>query len=209
MKQFVIYILLFLCLLSSVAVIYSYFRNRRYKLLVSVLQNKEYEKLDYLLDTKITKFFFAPSSLEFLRLNSAIMRNDKELIRQSFNNFENHKLNREQEEEVYSRGFNFFISEKDYDTAKKYLDKINTLDNEKLKREADCMYDVYALKGHKYLVDLLKETDGLEDKYKGMNEYIISLMYQNMGEKDKSEEYLKQSKKHMKMLDEHIVKTTK
>lgn len=208
-KQQLIFILLCLCIASSMALIRMYFKRRRYDLLINTLKQKDFEKLDKLLSSKVTQFFLAPFNIDYLRLNSAIMRNDKEMIAKCFEEFDRHRLNKKQKEEVYMKGFNYFIYEKDYDNAKKYLDKVNTLDNEKMKQEAECIYDVYALKGYKYLDFLLEETEKLDDIYKGVNEFLISMMYKNKGDDTLSQKYNELSKKHMKLLDKHITDNTK
>ena len=82
-------------------------------------------------------------------------------------------------------------------------------ENEKMKQEAECIYDVYALKGYKYLDFLLEETEKLDDIYKGVNEFLISMMYKNKGDDTLSQKYNELSKKHMKLLDKHITDNTK
>lgn len=176
---------------------------------MNTLKKKDFEKLDELLASKTTQFFFAPFNIDYLRLNSAIMRNDSEMIKKCFKAFDGKRLNKKQKEEVYMKGFNYFIYEKDYDNAKIYLDKVNTLDNENMKQEAECIYDVYALNGYKYLDFLLEQTEKLDDIYKGVNEYLISMMYKNKGDEALSSKYQELSKKHMKLLDEHIKNNTK
>ena len=108
-KQQLIFILLCLCIASSMALIRMYFKRRRYDLLINTLKQKDFEKLDKLLSSKVTQFFFAPFNIDYLRLNSAIMRNDKEMIAKCFEEFDRHRLNKKQKEEVYMKGFNYFI----------------------------------------------------------------------------------------------------
>ena len=61
----------------------------------------------------------------------------------------------------------------------------------------------------KYLDFLLEETEKLDDIYKGVNEFLISMMYKNKGDDTLSQKYNELSKKHMKLLDKHITDNTK
>ena len=50
------------------------------------------------------------------------------------------------------------------------------------------------------LDELLAETEKLEEKLRGPNEYYIAEIYNNLGQKKKSEEYFALSMKHIEML---------
>lgn len=186
------------------AFIFNYLKKKKYNDLVTLLQAENYEEFDKMMESKMVMILFPPFNLDYLRLNSAILRNDEKMILDCFKVFDKHRLNTKQAQEVYMKGFNYFITIENYDLAKYYLDKINELDNEQMKYEVNRIYDIYALKGYKYLDDMLEETDNLDDMYKGVNEFLISLMYENKGDKQKAREYHNLSEKHMKLLDRRI-----
>ena len=57
--------------------------------------------------------------------------------------------------------------------------------------------------------EILEETSEMPDTYKGVNEFLISLMYENKGDKKKAAEYRKLSEKHLALLDNKIAKKMK
>ena len=78
-----------------------------------------------------------------------------------------------------------------------------------MKKETNIVYDTYILKGYEYLDEIIAETEDLEDTYKGVNEFMISKMYENKGDSQMAKEYLAKAQEHMKLLDKQIAKKHK
>ncbi len=204
MDKIGIYIVIFIIAVVVLTFAISYLKSLQYKKLVSFLEKKEFDKFDQEIDTLYTKILFPPFNVDYMKLNGAILRNDERLIDKSFAVFDNKRLNVKQKEAVYMMAFNYYISLEDYKKAKKYVDAVNTLNNEQMKKEANRIYNIYAEKGHRYLDEMLEEVNMMDDTYKGVHEFLIYLMYENKGDKENAEKYKKLSEKHMKLLDRKI-----
>lgn len=182
----------------------SYFKRKVYLKLVSYIEKKNFEDFDIEISKWYIQFLFPQFNVEYMQLNSAILRNNPKMVEDSFAIFDKRHLNKKQKEAVYMMAFNYYISLEKYSNAKKYVDLINEIDNVQMKKEVNRIYDIYALNGYKYLDEMIEEVNMMEDTYKGVNEFLISLMYENKGDKDKAEEFKKLSEKHMKLLDRKI-----
>ena len=97
--------------------------------------------------------------------------------------------------------FNAAIVEQDKKNSKKYLDLINELPNDRMKAEANRVYNIYILKNDKYLKELLEELENMEDRQKGVNEYLISIIYKNKHDLENAKKYEELSKKHFALVD--------
>ena len=71
-----------------------------------------------------------------------------------------------------------------------------------MKVEAKRVYNIYVLKNDDDLKDLLEEINDQEDYQKGVNEFLVSLIYQNKGDKENAKKYEDLSKEHLAMVDE-------
>ena len=164
-------------------------KTRTYKNLVSYLQQGKIKEFNQKIDSRSVKLLFPKSSLLDLKFNAAIVEQDKKAAITS------------QKENYYMKAFNFFIGLKDKKNSKKYLDLINELPNDRMKAEANRVYNIYILKNDKYLKELLEELENMEDRQKGVNEYLISIIYKNKHDLENAKKYEELSKKHFALVD--------
>ncbi len=164
----------------------------------------ELRDFDDLMAENSTKRLVPPFNYEFLQLNRAMMGGNKNRITQLFDQFKTRRLNPAQKREIAIRGFNYFLEEKNNEQLTYYRDQINSLpdkaENAALKEEVNTYYRVTVEGRTDILDELLEKTEKLPEKYRGMNEYLISQIYEHMGNKEKTEEYINLSRKHMEML---------
>lgn len=168
------------------------------------LMKGELRDFDDLMTENSTKRLVPPFNYEFLQLNRAMMGGNKNRITQLFDQFKTRRLNPAQKREIAIRGFNYFLEEKNNEQLTYYRDQINSLpdkaENAALKEEVNTYYRVTVEGRTDILDELLEKTEKLPEKYRGMNEYLISQIYEHMGNKEKTEEYINLSRKHMEML---------
>ena len=164
----------------------------------------ELRDFDDLMAENSTKRLVPPFNYEFLQLNRAMMGGNKNRITQLFDQFKTRRLNPAQKREIAIRGFNYYLEEKNNEQLTYYRDQINSLpdkaENAALKEEVNTYYRVTVEGRTDILDELLEKTEKLPEKYRGMNEYLISQIYEHMGNKEKTEEYINLSRKHMEML---------
>ncbi len=164
----------------------------------------ELRDFDDLMAENSTKRLVPPFNYEFLQLNRAMMGGNKNRITQLFDQFKTRMLNPAQKREIAIRGFNYYLEEKNNEQLTYYRDQINSLpdkaENAALKEEVNTYYRVTVEGRTDILDELLEKTEKLPEKYRGMNEYLISQIYEHMGNKEKTEEYINLSRKHMEML---------
>lgn len=100
------------------------------------------------------------------------------------------------------KAFNYYVGLEDKKMSKKYLDLINGLSNERMKFEANRVYNIFILKTDKDLKDLLEELESMEDNEKGINEYLISVIYKNLKDTKNQKKYEELSRTHFAAVDE-------
>ncbi len=198
------YIVAFVILLVIMTFFISFLKRKKYLELIKLLETKKFDEFHLEVKKLYTKILFPPFNLDYMELNAFILENNSKEIQKSFDSFNKKNLNKKQKEIVFMMAFNYYINLEEYNKAKKYIDLINNLDNIQMKKEANRIYDIYALKGYKYLDEMLDEISMMDDTYKGVNEFLISLMYKNKNDVENSEKYRKLSEKHMKLLDRKI-----
>lgn len=182
----------------------SYKRKSLLDKLTEHLLKGELQDFDDLMAENNTRKMIPPFNYEYLQLSRAMMGGSKNRITQLFDQFKTRRLNPAQKREIAIRGFNYFLEEKNNEQLTYYRDQINSLpdkrENAALKEEVNTYYRVTVEGRTDILDELLEKTEKLPEKYRGMNEYLISQIYEHMGNKEKTEEYLNLSRKHMEML---------
>ncbi len=158
----------------------------------SLLQGN-FDKFDKQIKRWYIKIFIQPFNVDFLKLNRAILSEDKEMTDEMFEHFDHVNLNEDQKEQVYYRGFQYYVTEGNRKMSDKYYDLIKDLSNEDLINYVDRLYDVYVRKGWKYLdemIDEVQEDDGLTKDEQLEHYSMISTMYDNKGDKKNADKYM-------------------
>ena len=176
--------------------------------LADLLMKGEIQEFEAMTERKDVKRLVPPFNLDFMKLNRAMLSGDKKKTIEAFDTFKDKKLNDAQKREIATRGFNYFLTEKNDKRVAYYKDQINSLadtkDNIALKEEVNNYYDICIDKKTGKLNELLRKNDEMEEKYRGVNEFLIATIYENKGDMEKKEEYLALSRQHMEMLDKEI-----
>lgn len=176
-------------------------KTTMYRKMVGYLENGDYTTFYNEIDKKSTKFLFPKSSILDLKLNAALVQKKKKESTQLLEEICAMPLTVSQKETYYMKAFNFFVGINDEKNCKKYLNLINELPNDRIKYEANRVYNIFILKNDKYLKDLLDELETMEDREKGVNEYLISVIYKNKKDTDNQKKYEELSKEHFAIVD--------
>lgn len=202
MDRNVILVLIFILLAILFSITVKFVKKHYSTKIVRLLEERKFDEFDQLIETFIIKILFMPFNIDYMKLNSAILRDNKKMILQAFEKFEKHRLNHKQKSLIYMMAFNYYVSVEDQKYAKKYLNLVIDLKDEQMVKEATRIYDIYIEKGDRYLEEILEETKNLPVEHRGVNEFLISIMYENKKDHKKAKEYRELSETHIAMLDE-------
>ncbi len=175
-------------------------KNISHKIVMAV-ESGNHDDFNLILDKKITKFLFPAAYLDSLRLNEAMIRNDVNEIDRLLEKLNKIKLSEKDKEKIYTQAYNYYLSVKSYKKCGIWHDKIMELKNDRLINEIDKSYNIYVEKGYKYLDEMLSELEYMEENNRGINEFLISLMYKNKGDKQNAAKYEKLSREHIAAFD--------
>ncbi len=172
--------------------------------LSSLLLEKKYKEFNIFLNSKFVKFFISKIDIINYQLSSSFLRNDVKEIEKTFTEIEKLSIPDSILDKLNMQAFNYYVSIKNENKVSYYLEKINKSKNNQLKQEANIVYDVYIVKGSKYLDFLLDRINMQEEIYNGADEYLISLIYENMNDLENAKKYFDLASKHMQLLDENL-----
>ena len=175
-------------------------RNSLFEQLSSFLAKKDFVSFDELIDSSETKKLFPVYNIAFLKLNEAMLKEDKKAIDQAFDSFDM-RMNNAQKEALYKKGFYYYLGLEDRAKTRVYYDLLKEL---KVKDEKmlDVMYDTYIDKGYQFLEDVKTLVDQMKDEQKMPYYALLADMYRNKGDED-------EAKKYEKLLAEQTEKLTK
>ena len=176
-------------------------KNTSHKIVLAV-ESGNHDEFSLILQKRLTKFLFPAAYLDSLRLNEAMMRNDVNEIDRILEKMNKIKLSKKDKEKIYTQAYNYYLSVKSYKKCGIWHDKIKELKNDRIINEIDKSYNIYVEKGYKYLDEMLEELEDIEPENRGVNEFLISLMYKNKNDKANALKYEKLSKEHLKAFDE-------
>ena len=203
--QYLIIIVIIIIFIIIAMLIASLKKKIAHDILESI-QCNDHKEFNIILNKKITKFLFPAAYLDSLRLNEAMITNNIVEVDRLLEKLSKIKLSQSDKEKIYTQAYNYYLSIKNYKKCHYWHDKIHELKNDHIINEIDKTYDIYVNKGYKYLDEMLNELDNLEPEKRGVNEFLISLMYKNKNDKQNALKYEKISKEHLKQFAKKDVK---
>ncbi len=205
MKYTIIAIVVVLAMV--VAIVIAILKKKQAQKIINAIEASDHKQFEALLETKLTNFLFPAMYLDSLRLNEAMIRNDVNDIDKILDRLSRARLSENDKEKIYVQAYNYYLSTKSYKKCGIWYEKIQTLKNDRLVSEISKSYDIYVEKGYKYLDEMLEELNDIEPSNRGVNEFLISLMYKNKGDKENGQKYEKLSQQHLAEYDETHKKT--
>lgn len=191
-----------IAMLINEIITYIYGKKYSNKLVELVMKGK-FDEFDNLVDKGFVRYCVRPFNLDYIKLNSYLIRNDENRITAAFDNFKNKSLTQAQKVEVFTKAFNFYVFNEDKEQCDYYKEQINALKGyDSLKDETNRMYDILIEKKTDMLDELLEEMNQVEEKERGAYEYLIAEIYTNLGKK-------KEAKKYSELASKHLVGITK
>ena len=169
-------------------------RKKLLKNYLTLLHNNDIKAIKDLMATQLAKICIPPFNREYLLLNAYLKLKDDKQIDTQVNNIIDHvPMNSKQKSALAKSVFYIYVDEKNASMMDRLLEMVSTTNDHALYRQMDMVNDTLISGGIKYYDELKSDLEDVE--YTRNNEdtpyleFLLSIIYKNMGNESKSKEY--------------------
>lgn len=169
-------------------------RKKLLKNYLTLLQNNDIKAIKDLMATKLANICIPPFNREYLLLNAYLKLKDDKQIDTQVNNIMDHvPMNSKQKSALTKSVFYIYVDKKNASMIDRLLEMVSTTNDHALYRQMDMVNDTLISGGIKYYDELKSDLEDVE--YTKNNEdtpyleFLLSIIYKNMGNESKSKEY--------------------
>ena len=169
-------------------------RKKLLKNYLTLLQNNDIKAIKDLMATKLAKICIPPFNREYLLLNAYLKLKDDKQIDTQVNNIMDHvPMNSKQKSTLAKSVFYIYVDKKNASMIDRLLEMVSTTNDHALYRQMDMVNDTLISDGIKYYDELKSDLE--DEEYTKNNEdtpyleFLLSVIYKNMGNESKSKEY--------------------
>ena len=169
-------------------------RKKLLKNYLTLLQNNDIKAIKDLMATKLAKICIPPFYREYLLLNDYLKLKDDKQIDTQVNNIMDHvPMNSKQKSALAKSVFYIYVDKKNASMIDRLLEMVSTTNDHALYRQMDMVNDTLISGGIKYYDELKSDLE--DEEYTKNNEdtpyleFLLSVIYKNMGNESKSKEY--------------------
>lgn len=169
-------------------------RKKLLKNYLTLLHNNDIKAIKDLMATQLAKICIPLFNREYLLLNAYLKVNDNKQIDTQVNNIMNHvPMNSKQKSTLAKSVFYIYVDKKNASMIDHLLEMVSTTNDHALYRQMDMVNDTLISGGIKYYDELKSDLEDVE--YTKNNEdtpyleFLLSIIYKNMGNESKSKEY--------------------
>lgn len=169
-------------------------RKKLLKNYLTLLQTNDIKAIKDLMATKLAKICIPPFNREYLLLNAYLKLKDDKQIDTQVNNIMDHvPMNSKQKSALAKSVFYIYVDKKNASMIDRLLEMVSTTNDHALYRQMDMVNDTLISGGIKYYDELKSDLEDVE--YTKNNEdtpyleFLLSIIYKNMGNESKSKEY--------------------
>lgn len=169
-------------------------RKKLLKNYLTLLQNNDIKAIKDLMATKLAKICITPFNREYLLLNAYLKLKDDKQIDTQVNNIMDHvPMNSKQKSTLAKSVFYIYVDKKNASMIDRLLEMVSTTNDHALYRQMDMVNDTLISGGIKYYDELKSDLE--DEEYTKNNEdtpyleFLLSVIYKNMGNESKSKEY--------------------
>lgn len=169
-------------------------RKKLLKNYLTLLQNNDIKAIKDLMATKLAKICIPPFNREYLLLNAYLKLKDDKQIDTQVNNIMDHvPMNSKQKSALAKSVFYIYVDKKNASMIDRLLEMVSTTNDHALYRQMDMVNDTLISDGIKYYDELKSDLE--DEEYTKNNEdtpyleFLLSVIYKNMGNESKSKEY--------------------
>lgn len=169
-------------------------RKKLLKNYLTLLQNNDIKAIKDLMATKLAKICIPPFNREYLLLNAYLkLKYDKQIDTQVNNIMDHVPMNSKQKSALAKSVFYIYVDKKNASMIDRLLEMVSTTNDHALYRQMDMVNDTLINGGIKYYDELKSDLE--DEEYTKNNEdtpyleFLLSVIYKNMGNESKSKEY--------------------
>lgn len=169
-------------------------RKKLLKNYLTLLQNNDIKAIKDLMATKLAKICIPPFNREYLLLNAYLkLKYDKQIDTQVNNIMDHVPMNSKQKSALAKSVFYIYVDKKNAPMIDRLLEMVSTTNDHALYRQMDMVNDTLINGGIKYYDELKSDLE--DEEYTKNNEdtpyleFLLSVIYKNMGNESKSKEY--------------------
>lgn len=173
-------------------------RKKLLKNYLTLLQNNDIKAIKDLMATQLAKICIPPFNREYLLLNAYLKLKDDKQIDTQVNNIMDHvPMNSKQKSALAKSVFYIYVDKyvdkKNASMIDRLLEMVSTTNDHALYRQMDMVNDTLISGGIKYYDELKSDLE--DEEYTKNNEdtpyleFLLSVIYKNMGNESKSKEY--------------------
>ena len=165
-------------------------RKKLLKIYLTLLQNNDIKAIEDLIATKLAKICIPSFNREYLLLNAYLKLNDDKQIDTQVNNIIDHvPMNSKQKSVLAKSVFYIYVDKKNAPMIDRLLEMVSTTNDHALYRQMDMVNDTLISGGIKYFDDLENTEYTKNNADTPYLEFLLSVIYKNMGNESKSKEY--------------------
>ena len=169
-------------------------RKKLLKNYLTLLQNNDIKAIKDLMATKLAKICIPPFNREYLLLNAYLKLKDDKQIDTQVNNIMDHvPMNSKQKSVLAKSVFYIYVDKKNAPMIDRLLEMVSTTNDHALYRQMDMVNDTLISGGIKYFDELKSDLEDAEYTKDNADtpyfEFLLSVIYKNMGNESKSKEY--------------------
>ena len=169
-------------------------RKKLLKNYLTLLHNNDIKAIKDLMATKLAKICIPPFNREYLLLNAYLKLKDDKQIDTQVNNLMDHvPMNSKQKSALAKSVFYIYVDKKNASMIDRLLEMVSTTNDHALYRQMDMVNDTLISGGIKYYDELKSDLEDVEYTkiYEDTPylEFLLSIIYKNMGNESKSKEY--------------------
>ena len=180
--------------IAVIGVIPVIIRKKLLKIYLTLLQNNDIKAIEDLIATKLAKICIPSFNREYLLLNAYLKLNDDKQIDTQVNNIIDHvPMNSKQKSVLAKSVFYIYVDKKNAPMIDRLLEMVSTTNDHALYRQMDMVNDTLIIGGIKYFDELKSDLEDAEYTKDNADtpyfEFLLSVIYKNMGNESKSKEY--------------------
>lgn len=169
-------------------------RKKLLKNYLTLLHNNDIKAIKDLMATQLAKICIPLFNREYLLLNAYLKLKDDKQIDTQVNNIMDHvPMNSKQKSTLAKSVFYIYVDKKNASMIDRLLEMVSTTNDHALYRQMDMVNDTLISGGIKYYDELKSDLE--DEEYTKNNEdtpyleFLLSVIYKNMGNESKSKEY--------------------